>query len=36
MPPDVRIAVLAFLAVMLVMAFAGWIGYDHWWTARYC
>jgi hypothetical protein len=33
--PDVRVALLAFFALMLLMAVAGWIGYDNWWVERY-
>ena len=35
MPIDLKWALAAFAAVMLVMAVCGWIGYDHWWTERY-
>jgi hypothetical protein len=30
-PTDVRIALAAFVTVLLIMAVAGWIGYAHWW-----
>lgn len=30
-----KVAIGVFLLIVLVMAVAGWIGYDHWWVDRY-